>query len=160
MKAQHVLIIILLAAAAIGIIYFQPRQNRAPPDENLCNKTETGWYCVSMNESAEAKFKTVCESQGGIWKCYGECLPFYEHYCDFPFDDAGKECVNSQQCKGKCIVDFEYVQQNYPDRIPYENFTCMAECEGRCAEYPLRMCDWWFELNNGIIEDHTGILCD
>jgi len=127
-----------------------------------CRDTKTGWACEFsyFNIISEGLYEQKCEMQGGRWSCYGFCLPYYTHSCDFPYDDVGKECYNSQQCKGKCIVDFEYVEKNYPGRVEYEDINCTDLCKGTCSEYPLMMCDHWFEVNNTKIEDHTGLICD
>lgn len=143
---------IILGIIIIIFIFLYPK----------CEDTKTGWQCKFNYISiiAEGLYKQKCENQSGIWKCYGFCLPHYTHSCDFPFDDAGKECTNSQQCKGKCVVDFEYVEKNYPDREGWKDINCTDSCKGTCAKYPLGTCDHWFEVNNNVIEDHTGLLCD
>jgi hypothetical protein len=145
-------ILILIIGIAIFVKYYYLYAN--------CKDTENGWECKFITEAADKVYEKKCENQGGVWRCYGWCFPDYEHYCDFPFDDAGKECTNSQQCKGKCVIDSKYVQQIYPNRTGGEDIVCKTDCVGKCAEYPLRHCDWWFEVNNSVVEDHTLMLCD
>ena len=149
-----------------------PSQNMILPDETLCEEIEYGWMCILnkegdwFQEGWEEKygtlndaFEAVCNEQGGTWNCSGYCLPSYEHYCDFLRKDAGKACTNSSDCSDKCIISFDYIATNYPDREMYNNIPC-PECTGTCSEYTVRFCDWYYELNNGIIEDNTGIMCD
>ena len=80
------------------------------------------------------------------------------------FDDDGEECSNSEECKGGCTIDREFIINNYPEielnSSGYSgDITCKDACTGTCSEYPLRKCDWWFEVDNGTIIDHTGIFC-
>jgi len=142
------------------------------PDGNLCKYTDSGWLCYLVLPSkfkSEDRYKygkakeileRTCEEQGGTLKCYGFCEPYYEHYCDFPFNDAGKECINSDQCEGKCVIGNNYVERNYPNRNLYFNIEVGDKLKGTCSLSPRRACDWWFEVNNGVIENHTGVLCD
>ncbi|MFH2027656.1 MAG: hypothetical protein ABIJ08_00820, partial [Nanoarchaeota archaeon] len=63
------------------------------------------------------------------------------------------------QCDGVCTIPVGEVYDMFPDRGPFQEITC-PDCKGTCAYYPLETCDWYFELNNGFIQDHTGVLCD
>ncbi|MFC1662987.1 hypothetical protein ACFL04_02335 [Patescibacteria group bacterium] len=149
-------------------------QTRQLPDEELCNNNENGWQCKlvpddyignfnddwEMFRQVDNDYKKSCENQDGEWTCYGLCMPSYDHYCDFPYTDVGSECSNSDQCAGKCIVGTEYVDNTFTDREGFEDIIVGTDFVGSCAEYPLRECDWWYELNDGKIENHTGILCD
>ena len=141
------------------------------PDQELCEIIDYGWSCTLTNDDnwydqnrdkfymVDTEFRDACEEQGGTWVCYGYCEPIYDHYCDFPRFDAEKECRNSGECSDKCTISFDYMDTQFPDRVRIEDVVC-PDCTGSCSEYTLRFCDWWYELNNGIIEDHTGIMCD
>ncbi|HCW32520.1 MAG: hypothetical protein UT55_C0009G0004 [Candidatus Peregrinibacteria bacterium GW2011_GWE2_39_6] len=123
------------------------------PDPKLCQATETGWDCVlteekgtsySQFEDKNEEFKKACENLSGHWICYGKCAPFASHYCDLVYQDAGKSCENSNQCQGFCTIE-----------SPDDNLG-----NGKCAPYPLRACDRWYEVNDGVVTDHANILCD
>jgi hypothetical protein len=139
------------------------------PDLRLCNHTDSGWFCVLTSNGVqddsrdygivEGRMRDKCIAQGGAWKCYGFCMPSYEHYCDFPYADVGVPCRNSSQCSGVCQIDTAYVDRVFENRSRYNPIQCDS-CIGNCSGYKLRTCDWWYEINNGTIEDHTGILCD
>jgi len=138
------------------------------PDSGLCERSTTGWQCVLTKElgqanvegfaELEAEFEGLCGDQRGNWKCYGDCMPSYDHYCDMLFDDAGEKCLSSNDCMGYCVVDRDKVEEIMIETG--EGIQCEGKCSGVCAEYPLRECDRWFEVNNNVIEDHTGIICD
>lgn len=115
-----------------------------------CKTTKSGWSCqfnVSQEEMETTSlrdlqivnaYKNECESTGGAWRCYGYCMPFYEHYCDYEYKDAGDFCFQSLQCGGKCI---------------FQNGVA------KCSKYPVRTCDRDTEIFLGIpILD--SIICD
>ncbi|MFA6427736.1 MAG: hypothetical protein WCW16_04850 [Candidatus Magasanikbacteria bacterium] len=156
---QKLTIGISIGVASLGIILsgILLYNNYSSP---TCKQTETGWQCEFNSQKAVDEYEQKCRQEGGKFICYGMCLPEYTHYCDFRFDDAGKECTSSEQCKGVCDVSREYVQTNYPHRNEYESIECIGTCKGSCSKYVHRDCEWWFEINNNIIEDHTSILCD
>src|SRR3990172_6889869 len=78
--------------------------------EAICTDTNSGWSCkFNESDSRDGNFSTwgplgipvyknACEEMGGDWKCYGYCMPKYDHYCDFKFADAGEPCISSLQC--------------------------------------------------------------
>ncbi len=117
-----------------------------------CTDIDTGWLCkFSVNKSKSEMwkesgivkaYKEECERQGGKWRCYGYCLPSYNHYCDFKYKDAGKLCIASWQCGGKCITE----NAGFP-KI------------GKCSEYPLRECDRFTEVSYGFTKTNSRI-CD
>ena len=156
--------ILIIITGTIGIILVTSilvfAKGQYSMDTTTCKNTETGWQCEFGDEKATQKYENQCKDEGGRWKCFGLCLPQYIHYCDFPFSDAGQECSDSKQCNGTCITTKEYVETNYPNRKEFEDITCSGTCKGTCTTYPLRSCEWWFEVNNNTIEDHTGIFCD
>jgi len=116
-----------------------------------CSNTDSGWECVfdskgnnTWERSNEISnlYKEKCEEQGGTFRCYGFCMPNYQHYCDFKYKDAGSICFSSEQCGGKCKAISGF--------MPFL---------GRCSEYTLRGCDWYTELFIGVpIPNH--VLCD
>ncbi len=88
-------------------------------------------------------------------------MPYYTRHCDFPFEDAGKECGNSNQCKGKCVVNLEEIKRFCPvEQImgSFNSFKCEG-VKGKCSQYPLRMCDIFYELNDNIVTANF-VLCD
>lgn len=109
----------------------------------VCIKANYGWSCQFKTGISIAQYEKKCQNQGGKWTCYGFCSPDYDHFCYFPYDDAGKGCLDSDQCKGSCIV------------------ANIDAAEGVCSEYPLSGCgSRYYELNNGIVESKGGDLCD
>jgi hypothetical protein len=51
------------------------------------------------------------------------------------------------------------ILEDYPGRKPYTDIPC-PDCVGECSKDVLRECDWYYELENGIILDKTGVMCD
>jgi hypothetical protein len=130
---------------------------RTLPDATHCQMTASGWSCILVPEeefrSIEGtdKFdafnkhlKQSCKNQGGRWRCYGFCLPFYTRYCDFRFDDAGTLCTDSTQCNSHCVTD---------------DHKCQDNCSGTCAEYALRSCDAFIEVGHGRTKPNF-VVCD
>jgi hypothetical protein len=118
-----------------------------------CQTTSTGWKCQfnvpnDINTSPRDwqendlinNYRNTCTQQGGNWKCYGFCMPFYDHYCDFQYADAGELCISNAQCGSACIGTLGI---------------------GTCAKYQYRMCDWYEGLIF-IIPDFTRpqVMCD
>jgi hypothetical protein len=116
-----------------------------------CKDTDTGWECRFNNDLMKELYQTQCH---GYFHCTAMC---FTYFCDLPYDDAGKECSSSEQCKGHCVVDTSYIKQNYPNMTWITN--CSEPCSGTCSKYPLRTCDWWYEVNNSTIEQHA-VMCD
>ena len=70
--------------------------------------------------------KEACDACGGLWDLHG--IGEVET-CICPTSDAGKSCMDGQQCEGACIVtddDFQVIEQG-PDPKGYY--------VGRCASY-------------------------
>jgi len=167
MKKNIIAIIFILIISASAFFFF-----KVP--EPQCRSTDSGWSCSfgytdnlstieKIKENIE-EYKQKCSEDGGKWNCYGRCGYFTTRYCDIAFDDEGEECSNSEECKGGCTIDREFITNNYPEielnPSGYSgDITCKDACTGTCSEYPLRKCDWWFEVDNGTIIDHTGIFC-
>ena len=160
MNKKIVVIIIAIIGVIAFVIVFVFAKIHGQKTSATCKNTKTGWECEFKNEKTTLEYENTCRVAGGRWTCFGMCLPEYTHYCDFPFDDAGKVCLNSQECKGTCTVPREYVEKNYPNRKEFEDVDCTDTCTGTCTKYPTRDCEWWFEIHNNIVEDHTDILCD
>ena len=113
-----------------------------------CEKTNTGWSCEFLINPLANIYGNNCETQGGRWlthesvwggSVYGDC--------DFPYSDAGKECLNSKECEGGCVAKMNY-------DWPLENEISCVNCKGECAKYISG--GWWIELNDNKIEYHTG----
>ncbi len=169
MKKIIIAIVVLILISTSVFFFF-----KIPEPE--CRSTEAGWYCsfgYSENSSKRKKikenieeYKQKCSEDGGKWNtdCRGRCGYFTTRYCDIAFDDEGEECSNSEECKGGCTIDREFIINNYPEielnPSGYSgDITCKDECTGTCSKYILRKCDWRFEVDNGTIIDHTGIFC-
>jgi len=141
------------------------------PNKDLCQNTESGWSCSWGEDDPPPEnygvrgeeFKDYCLGQGGSWICYGFCMPEYERFCDFPFEDQGKECSNSSECQGGCKA---YVEGEESMDIASNNYSKLiqkdcsdGECKGQCSPYPKRFCDFWYEIENNKVVPHM-ILCD
>lgn len=74
----------------------------------LCKINSTGWEC-SFNKSEYdpqnyskdpliLNYANACQQQEGKWTCSGFCLPYYPHYCNFKYADAGAICISDIQC--------------------------------------------------------------
>lgn len=149
----------VIAVLGAGGFFLYNRSNQA--SSTSCEDTESGWKCNFNSEDAKESYRQKCQDEGGRWSCYGQCLPNYDFYCDFSLADADEECHNSDECGlGKCLISRDFVDKNYPDREIQTDVSCKKECLGKCSKYPVRDCEWWFEVNNNKIEDHSDILCD
>ncbi|MBD3310842.1 hypothetical protein GF351_06510 [Candidatus Woesearchaeota archaeon] len=127
-----------------------PQLTREFSGKASCINTDTGWSCefeinrsemenLRMNEIPIVEsYKDKCQEMGGVWKCYGYCMPEYAHYCDFKYQDGGNLCISSLQCGDKCTGSFGV---------------------GKCSEYPLRFCNWYNEIFFGIPIPHH-VFCD
>lgn len=118
--------------------------------DSECQKTDSGWMCRFRTGITERLYENKCNIQTGRWKCYGNCQPFYEHYCDFPFEDSWKRCLNSNECKGRCYVS-TFEEQIERDCFKKEEKIICKDWQGQCSEYPLRECDRFYELNDGVL---------
>ena len=136
-----------------------------------CKNSETGWQCQIFSSLGLIvdSYKNKCETQGGYWRCeshHGKCNFFGLggiYYCDFPYDDAGKSCSESSECKGLCVVSEEYVRTNYPNikKEDCTDFPCGNACLGACTKYVLRNCEHpLFKIENGEIKNYTCLFCE
>jgi hypothetical protein len=128
--------------------------------QQKCNETEVGWVCYFDDTQTSDLYGEKCEQNGGMWDCSGFCMQDYPRTCECPYADAGKECTNSQQCIGKCVVDTGYVAEKYPHNTRDDVINCGFFCKGNCSAYPLGFCDWYYEVNDGKLENHAQIFCD
>ena len=90
-----------------------------------------------------SSFENLCNEQGGEWIANG--LVPKVGWCYFPYEDAGKKCTNSGQCKGKCITDDK---------------ECKSNCFGKCSKYPLNDCDNYIEVFKGELMRKPVVICD
>jgi len=141
----------------------------ALPDKNLCLQTDTGWSCKigvtqtgHFNFEKDEQFKKECTRLKGQYRCYGMCLPSYPRYCDLLFSDAGQSCKTSNDCQGHCIMEYKDVLSRFStsNRHSIGDDVKCKNCIGKCANYALRLCDKWFEIDNQMIRNHTTTLCD
>ena len=137
----------------------------AMPD--YCQEIENGWSCdledrnnKNTFDEEEFKIKRICKSKRGVSDCDGPCDKIY---CFMPFDDAGKECTNSSQCKGSCIGNLNKIINKYDgSQMPGAVIKCNINdvCRGACSEIPkIGSCTWYFEVNNGYYIFHGGGWC-
>lgn len=111
------------------------------------------------------RYQQMCANADGKWYCPGFCKPEYDHFCYMPYADANKTCHNSDECLGKCVIGNSYdegvglLANKSSRREKGENIIC-PDCIGHCSKYSLHQCEWWFELNNGVISDRSFINCD
>ena len=127
-----------------------------------CQKIENGWKCTSTTIGKEyEKIEKICKAKGNIFYCEGPCDDYV--FCFMPFDDAGKECINSSQCKGSCIGDYDKIINKYDSaQTPGSATKCNADdiCSGTCSKIPkIGSCDWYFEVNDGFYIFHGGGWC-
>lgn len=138
------------------------------PDEDNCNYTETGWVCSldvtefnmsdynASNQISNA-WQQECIMQGGTYRCYGYCMPRYDHYCHFPYLDSGEKCDSSDDCFGKCVVWVPEFETFYAKYSGEKN----CNCSGTCEEFPLSICEWgWVEISDGHATGIGAALCD
>jgi len=153
---MKILILILLLIGIIVVSGCTKLLKNKEIDEPNCEVNENGWSCVLTENTSmfsdytpelsrqNDELREKCENEGGILKCYGFCLPSYTRFCDFPLEDAGRECTDSDQCVGACItIDSE----------------CEENCLGECSEYILRLCDQRIEVIKGKTIQNL-IICD
>jgi len=158
-KLNNFVIGIVFAIALVAVIYiYWPN----------CAETKTGWVCSFNSQTTADIYEQKCENSGGRWECPGYCFANYQHYCDFPFDDVGKECTNSDQCDGSCIMNYTEVTQNYQNskiyftnETYYSKINCTGICKGTCTKYPATdLGGEWFEINDSVIIVRGGMYID
>lgn len=71
--------------------------------------------------------KVTCEAQKGEWSRFG-LAP--KEQCNLPTSDAGKTCLNQNECEGACVAELSQDDQN---RITKQKET--VEISGRCASW-------------------------
>ena len=134
---------------------------------DYCQEIENGWSCDLKDrnnkntfDKEEFRIKKVCKNKGGISDCDGPCDKIY---CFMPFNDAGKKCISSDQCKGSCIGDYDKIVNKYDNaQTPGAIIKCEADdvCRGTCSEIPkIGSCIWYFEVNNGCYIFYGGGWC-
>ena len=150
-----VFVILLFAILLLGCT---PGDDVPIDDVNItvnCLNTSDGYECTYdipddsnitrlQLDKQDEKMKEQCEADGGEYKCYGFCTEAYERICDFPYEDAGKSCIDNSECTGYCIAD---------------DWECETNCTGKCAQYRLNMCDNPTHLTEGVAH-YESILCD
>jgi hypothetical protein len=93
-----------------------------------CKNSEAGWECRFKIPFIDRVYREKCNIQGGLWKCYGMCGFTYTRFCDLPLNDAGKECTNSEQCEGSCVVEQATIEKQYPDQKYAWEINCTTSC--------------------------------
>ena len=134
-------------------------------------KTPTGW---SIKPQWNSGFiddivynlfgNMFCKARGGYFDCYPVCPPYGDYICEYALKDAGKKCTNSSQCQSKCIVDEDFMENKFDEMkkqnpgkyelwqtsFTIDSYEC-SDCEGKCAKYPTKECDVYYEFNNGLV---------
>ncbi len=155
------------------VLIFMLSSPRELPD--YCQKIESGWSCDLRNRNngnsfykEEIKIKEICKRKGLVSYCDGPCDVVY---CSIPFDDAGKECTNSSQCKGHCITKRSYneimdiLESRYKvTGFLFPGFSVKCDdddegCKGICSEIPPLSCNWYFDIEDGYYVFHGGGWC-
>ena len=105
------------------VIYFIPQ-----------NKYEPSFKSLSLPGD-----KNSCEEIGGYW----ETISFSGNgYCNKMTTDAGKECIDSDECEGHCITTFS------DDDVQKIHENVYTKATGTCSDtLILTGC-------HGIVEDH------
>jgi len=170
---------IIMMTLVLSMVFLSCQLNSNKYDEPVavlesfvnCSNTSSGWSCrgaarTPLHQNYNVSIKLMdskeeqCIRSGGRWKCYGLCQVFYDHYCDFPSDDGGITCNNSQQCHWECTVETDWINANYP-LAKGDKKTLCPSCQGMCSSFPLRFCDHWYSLENGtVIGNNIGLVCD
>lgn len=149
------------------------------PNNKLCEKKELGWSC-KMNEKGDVidffgysfgkkRLNEICNKQGGRLDCYAECYVGGYHTCLFPFEDVGKSCNDSVDCRGECLVyDNEIsayaisLNQGFKSTGEdiYKNINKVLSNNRysfQCAAYDMSVCDMRLEVKGGEIIMHSTI---
>ncbi|MBI4144769.1 hypothetical protein HY493_01025 [Candidatus Woesearchaeota archaeon] len=89
--------VVVLIVIGIGVVEAD-RELRESECEQSCGKCIT---TVVDNPPVCGVECAACEAQGGLW---GRQSVFLEdETCFLPTKDAGKPCIDGQQCEGSCI---------------------------------------------------------
>jgi hypothetical protein len=134
-----IIIVLILFVLIIGI-------------SQILNQKEQGWS-VKYNSNSLELSKNKCRLQGGRWLSPGLSDLIY---CDFILSDAGKECNDSDQCKGSCVIEVEAAQSYCPD---YNMYTFTLPCDiakGACSKYIIRSCSGYTTIQDGILSGYYG----
>lgn len=157
----------VIFSVVVLFLFFLFKLFVVPDMPDYCQEIENGWSCNLKDRNNKntfdkevLKIKKVCKNKGGIPDCNGPCDKIY---CFMPFDDAGKECTNSSQCKGSCIGNRNKIINKYDgSQTPGAVIKCNVDdvCSGICSEIPkIGSCTWYFEVNDGFYIFHGGGWC-
>ena len=103
-----------------------------------------GIFLVSCQNVPEGVMdQSTCEGKGGEWLDLGP-----KQTCNFPTTDAGKICLNSDDCEGDCIVELTSEEEANLINGPIEK-------EGQCSEKTINLGCFAF-VEDGQV---SGILC-
>jgi hypothetical protein len=161
-------ITVFIAITGLVLLLFMRKPPSMDRAKDPCSYGTGVWECnFSVNNtdpfSAEvvaalSPYSTRCRADGGDWSCR-QNLPFdIICFCDFPLDDAGKECRRSSDCQGTCVLSKEFLDNQYPKRESSTKINCTF-CTGNCSQWIFRDCGGWIELNNDVITDFSGMRC-
>lgn len=89
---------------------------------------------VKRSETLENISKVKCDAMGWAWQPSGCGIAKCTYGCYEVYDDGGKNCNNSNDCKGRCIVD-----ENT------DNPVCESVAPWNCVKVT--------EYNNGVTEE-------
>jgi hypothetical protein len=122
---------------------------------------------IIIGEEIRSKIKEkeqLCDVTKGKWYCPGFCLPNYDHNCYSPLSDAGKQCTDSKECIGSCVISEDlqasrdFVRSAYPSWNGGD-INC-SNCSGICSKYAFHACEWRLEVESGLIRDRSQVYCD
>ena len=130
------------------------------PDASCSNMTN-GWDCTFKTEDAAKEYAEKCAADGGVWVCYGFCVPSYTHYC-YLTPDFGETCERSSDCAYQCLANTSGMDGNVEDiQKQLDSICSTVGCEGKCSAYNHTMCDSpWFEINDNKATQGEFAFCD
>jgi hypothetical protein len=85
--------------------------------------------------------KKTCENAGGIWWKLG---PQGEYVCNMPTSDAGKKCLDSDECEGSCIPELSEDEINKL----LENVE-VIQAKGKCTAWKIDSSGCHYFVENG-----------
>ncbi len=88
-RSRYMLITIITSLILVTFLF------RHHPNRHNGN-TLAGW---------QIRDKMSCQGENGVW--HEQLDGAIKEWCQLPTSDAGSICVNSEQCDGLCVVNFE-----------------------------------------------------
>ncbi|MBU3918738.1 hypothetical protein KKC63_02415 [Patescibacteria group bacterium] len=141
-KNKIIILVFILIILIMGIIIFL--------EDFEYDKHGNGWNVSPAFGITEFLYRKMCIIQNGRGVNLGLSAHFY---CDFAFEDAGKECINHEQCRGRCTMGKEDAEIYCPDYAS-AIFITEPNCEnakGICSKYPSHGFGEFILVNNGFV---------